>query len=160
MSNKTAVLLIAGVVAASVAIPALAGTVNGQGGKASIAAKKKKKKAQQVPGLRGPQGPAGPQGSQGTQGAQGPAGTFKAADLTVASATNNAGDYDEFGQVSVTATCPQGKRVISGGFNVKDTYIDAAYIDMGANGYVVKASDFDDPPDTAIDVYAYCAPAS
>jgi hypothetical protein len=95
-----------------------------------------KKTITQLMGKPGPAGPAGPTGAtgpQGPQGAQGPPGTLadgavtsaKIADgavsasklATIVVVTADSTSVANGAAVGVTATCPAGSRVISGGFD-------------------------------------------
>lgn len=69
-------------------------------------------------GETGPMGPAGPKGDKGDTGATGATGPVGPAGLTGlewVSVTSSKGDYDFF--TTVTASCPAGKIVITGGYD-------------------------------------------
>ena len=84
------------------------------------------------PGPVGPEGPHGPKGERGPAGPQGPRGpagppgpTVSAAGLTLgAEKIHLASDFDNTAVKEVTAHCPAGKVVISGGADIKSSFID------------------------------------
>ena len=63
-------------------------------------------------GPQGPVGPVGPQGPAGLQGPAGPAGVAGVSGLVLVSATTAA---DSSTVKSALATCPAGKKIVSGG---------------------------------------------
>jgi len=77
-------------------------------------------------GIQGEIGPIGPQGPVGNQGINGISGYEK---ITAYSAI---GDNS---RVTVTATCPEGKKVISGGFAYN-----GVYTDYGGSRFFVRAN--------------------
>ncbi len=77
-------------------------------------------------GPKGDTGPQGPQGPQGATGPQGPAGANGISGYQQVSVTSNSSTGVSITQ---TASCPNGKKVIGGGFNVlASDYIDDYYI--------------------------------
>jgi hypothetical protein len=66
--------------------------------------------------LRGPTGPQGPQGLAGGQGQKGDKGEPGLSGVEQVTASVDLGDPDN--GKAATATCPTGKRVISGGYTI------------------------------------------
>lgn len=111
-------------------------------------------------GPAGPQGPAGPSGPAGASGPAGPAGPSAVARLTRLGKGATIGVTDDTFVVGVTATCPAGQSVVSGGY-----YEDVAgQGEVFANGpsqdagsWIVAAANYGDTPGT-VSAYALCSP--
>ena len=113
-------------------------------------------------GPQGPAGAAGPAGAPGPQGATGPQGqpgTPGPAGVAGYEITNTHETLPLNGSIEVTATCPTGKRVISGGY-VAPTVLDTASSSRpeGDKGWRVEFKSNGGNGDAS--VYAICAAAS
>jgi hypothetical protein len=97
----------------------------------------------------------GPRGFTGQQGAQGPAGPSVVARLTPQSASETvaAGAID-----SVTATCPAGQRVVSGGYFMDSGFAFADKTYDGAS-WTVGVDNSDSLVSSDVEATALCAPA-
>jgi hypothetical protein len=138
-------------------------------------------------GMEGPAGPAGPKGdsaptvlgspgapgSKGEKGDQGPKGDkgdkgdSGAANVTeiVATVPNSAASDDEWNTFAV-ATCPEGQRVISGGFFQDVQSLGEVYgnvPDEDGTSWIVVAVNWADPDgeftDGELSSLAYCVPS-
>lgn len=115
------------------------------------------------PGMTGPPGapgPAGPAGEQGPTGPPGPAGPNVLSQVHVVVATSPLAP-----SVNVTAQCPAGEQVISGGFNVSGEQ-DRAFVSVPStsvgtipDGWRVQASSASLQP-IQISAFALCVPTS
>lgn len=96
--------------------------------------------------VRGPQGPAGPQG---------PPGPAVLGRLTTVGASLS---VPAGGVETVTAVCPPGHGVVSGGWTIIG--VSNAFIDDTFDGasWTVGVDNFDSPVSAEADVFAYCAP--
>jgi hypothetical protein len=110
-------------------------------------------------GIQGPQGPkglagvAGPTGVAGPRGPQGPAGDPG----YVIAGPGLWTDLPPLGAVVVTASCPPGKRVISGGYYLQNAKVETARPTSDLTGWEVTARG--DLLGGAVDVVAVCATA-
>ena len=92
-------------------------------------------------GQSGPQGPIGPQGATGAVGPQGPAGI---GGLELVSATvTSPGQVTSLNLLLARATCPTGKRVIAGGFNLVSVFarqltVLTSFPDVDTDSWVVE----------------------
>lgn len=123
--------------------------------------------AQGAKGDTGAQGLKGDTGAQGLKGDKGDVGPAAAANLEEVSdvVPNNADDDDEWINVAV-ATCPDGKRVISGAFiqdvqSLGEVFVNAP--DEDGNGWIVIGANWADPEGEFVDgeltSIAYCVPS-
>lgn len=119
--------------------------------KALKIAKKNKKALKKLPaGPEGPQGPAGPQGAQGDPGLLD--------EITVV--TNTTG-FSSSDNQSITAACPDGKQVISGGTLIDGDFLNIAIDASSALNATTWGGSAHEETATAdgwaVTVYAYCA---
>jgi Collagen triple helix repeat (20 copies) len=119
-------------------------------------------------GARGPAGPAGPEGPAGADGATGPTGPQGPAGPAGAGVAGyeivaGTASLDDENDKSVSASCPTGKVIVGGGFqvsNVSDSdqvVILSSYPD--ANGWVAVGTIANTAGDTSysLQAYAICA---
>jgi hypothetical protein len=111
--------------------------------------------AKGVPGPKGAQGPKGPAGPKGDKGIQGPPGLSGI--MVTRSILTNSETFKY-----VTATCPEGKRPISGGYGVlglpKEVVVQGSYPFAHENGWQVIAREVSPyAPNWGLAVYAVCA---
>jgi hypothetical protein len=108
--------------------------------------------------LRGPQGPAGSQGPAGIQGPAGPSAVAAAVPVTSAQVSFTPDSYAQ----TVTAFCPAGQRVVSGGgASISFEGLSASQANASRTGwFVVGATDDPTFPGQFVQAYAICAPAN
>jgi hypothetical protein len=110
------------------------------------------------PGARGPQGPVGPQGNDGPQGPAGVDGTAGGFDpnkiqyVTGPSVVIPAGGTG----IQLTATCPPGTKVISGGYFIDTGLTYWSVEDVTATAWIATI-DNQGGPDGEGNAYAVCA---
>jgi hypothetical protein len=109
-----------------------------------------------VRGRRGRTGPAGPVGVQGPQGPPGPASLGKLVRVESPQWTVAAGDVD-----GVSAVCPAGHNVVSGGFQSVaadgEVFVDDSF--GSANSWSALLDNFDSSIEGWVVAVAFCAPA-
>ena len=103
----------------------------------------------------GTQGVSGPMGPIGPAGPMGPAGPSTAGKIVIINASKAvpAGKVD-----SVTAVCPPGHRIVSGGFTLigGDVWSSKTYDSVS---WTVGSSGYDWSIATTVEAHAHCAPA-
>jgi hypothetical protein len=105
-------------------------------------------------GNRGPRGSRGLRGVQGLQGAPGPAGAPGPPGVLSLSTAVNSVDVAPNAPGSVTATCPSGQRVVSGGFRFGGIVEQSS---SSLDGWlIVGFNDLTTP--TVLTALAYCSP--
>ena len=111
-------------------------------------------------GESGPAGPAGPAGPQGPAGAQGPAGPSAVGKLTPATVNFSvSGGSDPSATIKiVTAACPAGQRVVSGGYFM-DAGIAFADKTYDGNGWSVGIDNYGSSVTADGNITALCSPA-
>jgi hypothetical protein len=114
-------------------------------------------------GLQGVAGVQGPQGTQGTQGVIGPTGpTGSIASSVVKVTTATAACTINNGTCTLTATCPAGKSVISGGISAGGATA-AKFLDLtesypsSTTAWTISAMNWGTTGTITITAYALCA---
>jgi hypothetical protein len=110
-------------------------------------------------GSVGPTGPIGPQGEPGPQGLQGIQGHAGISGLEIVQV--NSGTQDAY-RIDVFADCPNGKKVLGGGFQTAGNNIEVSVgtnaPNINGSGWVVSMAQNDLTPRLwSIEVWAICA---
>ena len=118
-------------------------------------------------GAAGPSGPAGPAGPAGATGPAGPAGASGVANLVeYTEATPNSAAIEEEWVTGVAATCDDGERAISGGYEHDLQSLGEifwSYLDGDTESWVIAGANWADPDggftDGEMTAHVYCAPS-